>query len=29
LRGGPISVSGHSWLVGKMFGVQVYQEKNE
>ena len=30
-RGGPISVSGHSWVVGRMFGVQVYQdgEKNE
>jgi hypothetical protein len=29
LRGGPISVGGHSWVVGRMFGVQVYQEKNE
>jgi len=30
-RGGPISVSGHSWFVGKLFGVEVYQEgeKNE
>lgn len=26
-RGGPISVSGHSWVVGKMFGVQVYQDE--
>jgi hypothetical protein len=25
-RGGPISVSGHSWFVGKLFGVEVYQE---
>jgi hypothetical protein len=25
-RGGPISVSGHSWVVGKMFGVEVYQD---
>jgi hypothetical protein len=24
-RGGPISVSGHSWFVDKLFGVQVYQ----
>ncbi|KAJ8612770.1 hypothetical protein MRB53_037241 [Persea americana] len=24
-RGGPISVAGHSWLVGSMFGVQVYR----
>lgn len=30
-RGGPISVSGHSWFVGKLFGVQVYRdgEKDE
>ena len=25
-RGGPISVSGHSWMVEKMFGVQVYRD---
>lgn len=25
-RGGPISVAGHSWVVGRMFGVQVYRE---
>jgi hypothetical protein len=25
-RGGPISVSGHSWFVGKLFGVEVYRE---
>lgn len=25
-RGGPISVTGHSWVVGKMFGVEVYQD---
>jgi hypothetical protein len=25
-RGGPISVSGHSWMVGRMFGVEVYQD---
>jgi hypothetical protein len=25
-RGGPISVSGHSWLVGRVFGVNVYRE---
>ena len=24
-RGGPISVSGHSWFVDKLFGVKVYQ----
>lgn len=23
-RGGPISVAGHSWAVGKVFGVEVY-----
>lgn len=30
-RGGPISVTGHSWMVGSMFGVQVYRdgEKDE
>jgi hypothetical protein len=27
-RGGPISVRGHSWVVGKMFGVEVYREEN-
>nr|OQO18465.1 hypothetical protein B0A51_14179 [Rachicladosporium sp. CCFEE 5018] len=25
-RGGPISVAGHSWVVGKMFGVEVYRD---
>ena len=25
-RGGPISVSGHAWMVERMFGVCVYQE---
>lgn len=25
-RGGPISVSGHSWFVEKLFGVKVYQQ---
>ena len=25
-RGGPISVAGHSWLVGKLLGVKVYAE---
>lgn len=25
-RGGPISVSGHSWVVGRMLGVEVYQQ---
>ncbi len=25
-RGGPISVAGHSWFVGKLFGVDVYRE---
>lgn len=24
-RGGPISVAGHSWFVGKLFGVRVYE----
>lgn len=24
-RGGPISVAGHSWFVGKLFGVEVYR----
>lgn len=28
-RGGPISVAGHSWFVGKLFGVEVYQEKED
>lgn len=28
-RGGPISVAGHSWFVGKLFGVEVYQKKVE
>lgn len=26
MRGGPISVVGHSWFVDKLFGVKVYQE---
>ncbi|KAK4549127.1 hypothetical protein LTR36_007584 [Oleoguttula mirabilis] len=25
-RGGPISVTGHSWFVNKLFGVDVYQD---
>lgn len=25
-RGGPISVAGHSWVVQRMFGVEVYQD---
>ena len=25
-RGGPISVSGHAWLVEKAFGIRVYQD---
>lgn len=25
-RGGPISVTGHSWFVDKLFGVKVYQQ---
>ncbi|SMY28995.1 unnamed protein product [Zymoseptoria tritici ST99CH_1A5] len=25
-RGGPISVAGHSWFVGRIFGVEVYRE---
>ena len=29
LRGGPGSVGGHSWAVERLFGVEVYQEKNE
>lgn len=28
-RGGPISVAGHSWFVGKLFGVEVYQVKED
>uniref|UniRef100_A0A2D3V8T2 Uncharacterized protein n=1 Tax=Ramularia collo-cygni TaxID=112498 RepID=A0A2D3V8T2_9PEZI len=28
-RGGPISVAGHSWFVGKLFGVEVYREKED
>ena len=29
-RGGPISVAGHSWVVGRLFGVEVYLDgKNE
>ena len=29
LRGGPISVAGHSWVVGKVFGVEVYKVKED
>lgn len=25
-RGGPISVAGHSWVVGRVFGVEVYHD---
>jgi len=25
-RGGPISVAGHSWVVGRVFGVEVYRD---
>lgn len=28
-RGGPISHRGHSWVVGKMFGVEVYRSGEE
>lgn len=28
-RGGPISVAGHSWVVGRMFGVEVYLAEGE
>ena len=28
-RGGPISVAGHSWFVKQMFGVDVYQMKED
>lgn len=28
-RGGPISVAGHSWVVGKMFGVEVYRSDSK
>lgn len=28
-RGGPISVAGHSWVVGRVFGVEVYREKED
>lgn len=28
-RGGPISVAGHSWFVGKLFGVEVYRTEND
>lgn len=28
-RGGPISVVGHSWFVRKLFGVEVYKEKED
>ncbi|KAK4497531.1 hypothetical protein PRZ48_011982 [Zasmidium cellare] len=26
-RGGPISVAGHSWVVGRVFGVEVYRSE--
>ena len=25
-RGGPVSVVGHSWVVGRVFGVEVYRD---
>lgn len=28
-RGGPISAVGHSWVVLRIFGVEVYQDKND
>ncbi|KAK4611515.1 hypothetical protein CLAFUW4_13225 [Fulvia fulva] len=28
-RGGPISVTGHSWMVKKMFGVNVYRDDDK
>lgn len=28
-RGGPISARGHSWVVGRLFGVRVYEEGGE
>ncbi|KAF2764835.1 hypothetical protein EJ03DRAFT_355382 [Teratosphaeria nubilosa] len=28
-RGGPVSVAGHSWVVGWVFGVEVYRVKEE
>lgn len=29
MRGGPISVAGHSWVVGQLFGVEVYRAKED
>lgn len=28
-RGGPISVAGHSWVVGRVFGVEVYRDEGK